>query len=243
MVEETKSKGSADLFPLTHWSEIRPTGQTGCVNMEAVYEAYRVPLMLYLLCLGHKPEDSADLIQGFFAELLRRDSLSSVTPKKGRFRTFLISALKHYLNDQHDREHAAKRGGGQPLLSVDELLDQQGIDAAMVSQRGPDWAYDKAWANAILNAALRQLEEEVAKTRKRALFIALVPSMHQDTDAASYQEIADELGMTEGAVKVAAKRLRERLGQLIRKEVRQTLTNPSDFEAELQYLIELLRHA
>ena len=238
-----ESVESPGLFPLTQWSAILPSGKTGEASLAAVYETYREPLLLYLLCLRYKPEDAADLVQGFFAELLRYDSLASVSPKKGRFRTFLISSLKHYLSDQRDRANAVKRGGGQPLLSVEELMAKQGIDPALVDRNGPDWIYDRAWANTVLRVALRRLEEEAAQAGRSALFAALTPIMHQDGDAASYKEVAARLGMTEGAVKVAAKRLRDRLHHLIRQQVRQTVADPQELAAELRYLIELLGQA
>lgn len=205
-----------------------------------VYETYREPLQIYLLCLRHKPEDAADLVQGFFANLARYDSLAAVSPKKGRFRTFLITALKHYVSDQRDRANAAKRGWGQPMLSLEELTTEQGIDLALIEQRGPDWAFDRAWAGAVLNAALRQLREELTRAGKEALFAVLAPVMHHDGEAPPYRAIAAELGMTEGAVKVAAKRLRDRFQHLIRQEVRRTVIDSADFQAELRYLIELL---
>ncbi len=237
---EAESAVSPGLFPLTHWSAILPAGQTGEASLATVYEIYREPLLLYLLCLRHKPEDAADLVQGFFANLLRYESLADVSPRKGRFRTFLITSLKHYLSDQRDRVNAAKRGGGQPALSLEDLAAREHIDLAMVEEQGPEWAYDRAWASAVLKAALRQLEQELLKAGKSALFTALAPVMHQDAEALSYRAIADKLDMSEGAVKVAAKRLRDRLGHLIRQEVRRTVADPQNCQAELRYLIELL---
>jgi DNA-directed RNA polymerase specialized sigma24 family protein len=231
---------SARLFPPTSWSAILPSGTAGGVDMAAVYDAYREPLVLYLLCLGHKPEDAADLLQGFFADLLRRDAPRGISPRKGRFRTFLITALKNYLSDQRDRLNAMKRGGGQTPLSVDELLARGGIDRALVDRKGPDWAYDKAWANAVLKAALSQLESEMARADKSPLFAALAPVLYQDTGTAPYREIAARLRTTEGAVKMAAKRVRDRLGVLIRQHVQATVADSRELEAELGYLIELL---
>jgi RNA polymerase sigma-70 factor (ECF subfamily) len=234
---------SRRLFPPTRWTSIFPSGTAGGANLAAVYEAYREPLLLYLLCLRNKPEDASDLVQGFFAELLRRDGLTGVSPKMGRFRTFLITSLKHYLSDQRDRATAIKRGGGQPLLSIEELLAQQGIDRALVDRKGPDWAYDRAWANTVMHEASKQLEWEMTEAGKRALFTALTPIMYRDSNAASYKEIAAELSMSEVAVKVAAKRLRDRLRDLIRQQIRTTVTNSTEVDAELQYLIELLAEA
>ena len=114
------------------------------------------------------------------------------------------------------------------------------MDRALVDRKGPDWAYDKAWANTVLRVALHQLELDMAQAGKGRLFAALSPIMHQDAEAGSYREIARELKMTEGAVKVAAKRLRDRLGERIRQQVRATVADTQEFEAELRYLIDLL---
>lgn len=243
MDKEAGPVKSPSLFPPTHWSAILPAGTAGGAKIDAVYEAYREPLLLYLLCLRHKPEDASDLVQGFFADLIRRDALSSVSSKKGRFRTFLITSLKNYLSDQRDRVNTLKRGGGQALRSVDELLARQGVDRALVDRKGPDWAYDKAWANTVLKVALNQLEWEMVNSGRSALFAALSPVMHQDAEAGSYREIATKLSMTEGATRVAAKRLRDRLGTLIRQQIRATVADDQEFEAELRYLIELLSQA
>ncbi|MHC1768798.1 MAG: RNA polymerase sigma factor [Verrucomicrobiia bacterium] len=241
--EAVPANRSPNLFPPTRWSAILPAGTAGGANMGAVYEAYREPLILYLICLRHQPADALDLVHGFFADLIRRDSLSGVSSKKGRFRTFLITSLKNHVNDQRDRASTFKRGGGQALLSVDELLARQGVDRALVERRGPDWAYDRAWANAVLKVALNQLEWEMAQGGKSALFAALSPVMHQDAEAGSYREIATKLNMTEGAVKVAAKRLRDRLGEQVRQQIRATVPDDQEYEAELRYLIELLGQA
>lgn len=208
--------------------------------MDAVCKAYREPLLLYLLWLRHNPEDASDLVQGFFADLIRRDGLSTLSPSKGRFRTFLITSLRNYVSDQRDRANAQKRGNGEASLRLDELLARHGVDRALVDRKGPDWAYDRAWANSVLRLALNQLEQEMTQAAKGPLFAALSPIMHQDAGATSYREVAKHLGMSEGAVKVAAKRLRDRLGEAIRQQVRATVTDTQEFDAELQYLIELL---
>lgn len=187
------------LFPRTHWSALLLDGHGRGASLEAVYETYRQPLTLFLLCQRYPPEDAAGLVHGFIARLAYYDSLAEVGPEKGRFRTFLITSLKHFLSDERDRSTAAKRGGGRPLLSLEELAGRQGVDPALISERGAEWAYDRAWAVAVMDEALRELERELGSAGRGALFKVLAPLLHEVREPQSYRAPAAELGTTEGA--------------------------------------------
>ena len=155
----------------------------------------------------------SDHLQSFFEQLLRRNFLENVGREKGRFRTFLICSLKHYLRDQRQKEMATKRGGGQQLQSL-EAADTEGRPLCQPAAAGPapDVEFDRAWARLLLSKALGQLEQECVQAGKGALFAALRPCIQADPAALGYAAIGQRLGMTEGAVKVAVHRLKARLG-------------------------------
>ena len=203
-------------------------------------ETYREPLLGYLRRTGYDYHAAADHLQGFFEQLLRRRFLENVGREKGKFRTFLICSLKNYLRDQHERESAAKRGGGQRIESLDET-DANGapiyqtVDACPT----PDVEFDRAWAKLLIANALTQLECECGHAGKGALFAALRPCLQAEPGSASYQQVGQRLGMAEGAVKVAAHRLRGRLAVLLRGAVMQTIDDEQDWREELGYLISL----
>jgi RNA polymerase sigma factor (sigma-70 family) len=241
MVARTNlSTAARRLFATTHWTVVLSAGERNRESLAALCETYRGALLAYLRCLGRDQDEASDLVQGFFEHLLARDFLCGVSPAKGRFRTFLIASLKNYVCDQHDRHMAEKRGGGRPVASLEAVTDPahpalQVPDPAI----SPDRAFDRAWAETTLAQALGRLRQECAEAGREDLFTAIEPMMHEDGDAPSYREAARRLAMTEGAVRVAAKRLRDRLRYLIREEVRQTTADGGDWEAELRYLVEL----
>lgn len=232
------------LFALTRWSLIRQAKDESATALNTLCLNYRAPLLVLVRCrnLAIPGYDAEDLVQGFFAVLLRRDFLANVAEHKGRFRTFLLNAFEHFLSDLRIREAALKRGAGVAPDSLHET-DGQGQLLQDPAAPGPDpgETVDRAWAEAVLAAALRRLTEEAAASGHAALVAALEPVFFADDAAPSYAEIAGRLGLTEGAVKTAAHRMRKRLGALIREEVRDTVANEADLEAELAYLLTLFR--
>ncbi len=210
------------------------------VALNALCLAYRAPLLIWLRCHGEKPEDAEDCVQGFFEHLLSHDFLRGVAREKGRFRTFLLGALQNYLRDEQRRASAAKRGGGRVLQSL-EATNGQGepLHSPASPSPTPDTEYDRAWAGAVLTRAMRRLEAESARSGHAALCAALEPVLFADLQAPAYAQIGQQLGMTEAAVKMAALRIRQRLKQLIRAEVLQTVGSEGHLEEELRYLLSL----
>jgi RNA polymerase sigma-70 factor (ECF subfamily) len=231
---------SAGLFNTTHWSVVLRAQDKSEADLALLCESYRAPLLLWLRRRGHDPPDAEDLVQGFFAHLLKQDFLRNVSQAKGRFRTFMLTALKHYLCDQYSKKAAGKRGGGRAVESLQETTGDGGRKYDPASpDKAPDEEFDRAWAGAVLANALRQLKHECAQSGHGALCAALEPSLFADETACSYHEIGGNLGMSEGAVKMGALRIRARLKRLIRDEVLQTVTDPQELEQELRYLISL----
>ena len=151
-------KGNAKLFTSTHWSVVLRAKDKSEAALNSLCAAYRSPLLVWLRARGTRAEDAEDLVQGFFAHLLKREFLANVAREKGRFRTFLLNAFQNYLRDRRDHDHAEKRGGGQAPDSLDQTDDDgQAIHDPAFAGVSPDVAYDQAWAKAVLDGAFQRV--------------------------------------------------------------------------------------
>ena len=237
---ESERPGAGQLYPLTQWSVVLRAQEKSSASLNTLLTAYAKPLYVYARAVNTTHHDAEDLVQGFFHHLLGRDFLAGVGPEKGRFRSFLLKSFDNYRRDQHDKANAQKRGGGQELVPLDhtesDLDTPPPVDANTVPA---SLEYDRAWARTVLANALARLEQEAEPTGHQAVCHALEPMLCDDEDAPSYRRLAEELRMTEGAVRVVAHRLRVRLRGIIKEELLQTVTNEADLQEEVAYLIGL----
>jgi RNA polymerase sigma factor (sigma-70 family) len=235
-----KSESSPRLFKTTHWSMVRGAQAQSETALNLLFESYRQPLLVWLLARHYSAPDAEDLLQSYFAALLRHDFLRSISPEKGKFRTFLLTALKNHLHDARDKAMAQKRGGGVVVQSLQDS-DSEGLPVCdpASTEATPDIEFDRAWAKAVLDRALRRLEAECSRTGHAALCTELEPVMFADPTAASYRQIGEKLGMSEGAVNVAAHRIRARFRGIIREEIAHTVDNEQDLRSELVYFTKL----
>jgi RNA polymerase sigma-70 factor (ECF subfamily) len=190
----------------------------------------------YLRRRGHSPDEAEDLTQGFFADLLARDSLKGVDPSKGKFRSFLLASLEHFLSNRRDWDRRLKRGGKIPHLSLDFRDAESCYLREPAHEETPERLFERRWALTLLAHVLDRLEREVDGENKRPLFECLKPTLMGESDAASYAQLGKELGMTPGAVKVAAHRLRKRFRAMLQDEIARTLANPGDYQQEINEL-------
>jgi len=209
--------------------------------LEQLCQSYWNPLYAYVRRQGHGPEDAQDLTQAFFGRFLEKDYVRRADPDRGRFRTFLLSALKNFLTNEWARGQAAKRGGGQTLLSVDATTAEGRYSSEPVDHVTPENLYEQRWAAALLAQVLARLREELSAAGKQELFDALKGFISDETSLKSYREVAIPLGMTEGAVRVTAHRLRERYRELLRLEVANTVAGPNEVDEELRHLTAVLQ--
>jgi RNA polymerase sigma-70 factor (ECF subfamily) len=240
--KDTGQTSAPGLFPNTRWTMVRRAQADSQTALGSLFESYREPLLIWLRIKAYKyaPLEPEDLVQGFCAHLLSRQFMANVQQEKGKFRTFLLTALQRYAKDEHEKWRAGKRGGGQTPASLQETDDQgQPLHDPAGSGTAPDLDFDRAWAQTILANALRQLETECARSGHAALCTALEPVMFADETASPYREIGKRLGMSEGAVKTAASRIRARLKGIVREEILQTVDNEEDLRDELHYLASL----
>ncbi len=231
-------------FSTTRWSLVLAVRQGGAPEareaLSTLCTLYWYPLYAFIRRQGYGPEDAHDRVQGFFTQLLERNQLAVPDPQRGRFRSWLLAALKHYLSNERDRENALKRGGGQTLLSI-ECGDAEGrFTLEPVEALTPERAYERRWALTLLEHVLTLLRDECHRAGKGALFDSLKGTLTGDAREASYQEVSASLGLSPGAVKVAAHRLRARYRELLRGEIAQTVERAEDVDDELRLLLAAL---
>jgi RNA polymerase sigma-70 factor (ECF subfamily) len=233
------------VFPTTHWSIVLAADDSAAPAatraLETLCRTYWQPIYAFSRRIGASPEDARDLTQAFFADLLSSNSLKRADPKRGRFRSYLLGALKHFLADEHDRSQARKRGGGIEFVPIDAVLAESryGLEAAV--QDAPDAAYDRAWALAVLDRALARLREEFTLSGRAALFDGLKAFLIGDRGDVTFAQAADRLRITEGAAKMTVTRMRQRFRALVRQELAQTVVTSAELEEELQAFAAALR--
>lgn len=230
----------AARFETTHWSIVLKAGQGAEEALVKLCRVYWVPLYAYTRRRGHSVHEAQDLTQGFFAHVLENRGLANVAPYKGRFRSFLLVSLKHYLDNHWHKQRTLKRGGGQVFISWEELQPRERETMEPSDQLSPEKLFDREWALTLLDRVVKQLEKECVAARKGDLFLKLRDYLTGDCSGRPYGEIAAELNMSEGAVKVAVHRLRRRFGELVREQIERTVANPAEVDDEIRELFAAL---
>jgi RNA polymerase sigma-70 factor (ECF subfamily) len=231
------------VFATTHWSVVLAAGQQESPQageaLEKLCQAYWYPLYVYVRRRGHGPEDAQDLTQEFFARFLQKNSVAAADPAKGRFRSYLLGALKHFLADERDRAQAKKRGGGQTMLSWEQDRAEARYRQEPTDDLSPDKVFDRRWALTVLQQATARLRQEYQAVGQLGLFEGLKTFVTASGAAPSYLQAAARLGLTESAVRSAIYRLRRRYHALIREEVAQTVGDPLQLEEEIRHLMSV----
>jgi RNA polymerase sigma-70 factor (ECF subfamily) len=189
---------------------------------------------------GYSAPDAQDLTQEFFAKLLERSSLARAIPELGKFRSYLLTAMKHFLASEWKQSRAQKRGGGAPMLSLDWVVAEQRFDLEPATHDSPDKVFERQWAVAVLAGALKTLEQQYRSEGKGPLFDDLKHTLSGVRASQPYAELALQMGMTEGAVKVIVHRMRRHYRELIRNEIANTLNDPREVDSEMRYLFSVL---
>jgi RNA polymerase sigma factor (sigma-70 family) len=218
----------------------RQSGLDSRGALEELIRAYWFPLYAFVRRQGNSLQQAEDITQGFFAHLLENEGLMTVDRSKGKFRSFLLASLKNFASDQRDKARAAKRGGNRKFLSLDTVEAEAHYAKELSDTMTPERLFERSWAIAVLNRVVLRLEQEYAERGKTAAFEALRYSLDGQTDVRSHAEIADQLGMSAGAVRVMAHRLRRRYRELLRDEIMQTVDGEELVDEEIQYLLQCL---
>lgn len=209
--------------------------------MENLCRDYWYPLYAYVRRRGHDPEDAKELTQEFFAQLLAKRLLAGVDPRKGRFRSWLLGVMNHFLAHEWARVSAQKRGGAQPTFSLDETDAEDRYRMEPVDERSPEKIFDRRWAFTVLDQAAVRLHEEYEVADKGQLYASLKDFVSTDGTMLSYEEVSQRLGLSQSAVKSAIHRLRQRYQELIREEIAQTVTTAAEVDEEIRYLLTVIR--
>lgn len=231
-------------FPTTQWSRVISAGDPDAPlakeSLAELCNAYWYPLYAYIRRRGHDPEQAKDLTQDFFARALEKNLLAEADPARGRFRSFLCTVCAHFLANRRDWERAQKRGGGQAVFSIDATLAEGQYARELADGLTPERIFDRSWAITLLGRVLAQLGREYDEAGKSETFEALRGILTGDAEGESYAAVAARLGANEGAMRVAAHRLRRRYGELLRREIEATLVDPAQVDDEIRDLFTAL---
>jgi len=242
--DTTAAVADARWFATTHWSVVLQAGDQDSPQsteaLETLCRAYWYPLYAYVRRNGQSPHNAQDLTQEFFARVLERKYFQLADRKRGRFRSFLLTSLKHFLIDEWKKANREKRGGGRQIISLDAELTETRFRAEPADERSPERAFERQWAVAVLDRVLDQLQTEFVATGRGPVFEELKSSLTGETNENSYAEIGGRLGMTEGNLKVTVHRLRRRYRELLRKEISMTVTDPDLVDVEIRELFAAL---
>jgi RNA polymerase sigma factor (sigma-70 family) len=232
------------LFVTTHWSVVLAAGQgdatRACDALDHLCQNYWYPLYAYARRRGCSPHDAQDLTQEFFARLLAGNWVAKADRQRGRFRSFLLSAMKHFMANEWNKARMQKRGGGQPILSLNDDSAEDRYRLEPVENATPESLFERGWAVTMLNGVLSRLEGEYGRAGRQDWIEAMRPALATDRGALDYADLARKLGVTEAAARMAVHRLRERYRQLIRAEVASTVASTEEVEAEMRHLFQVL---
>jgi RNA polymerase sigma factor (sigma-70 family) len=234
------SSAPGDVFATTHWTVVLAAGQRHTPQSDTALEqlchTYWFPLYAYVRRRGQTKADAEDLTQAFFARLLEKNFLAGLDAERGKFRAFLLAALKHFLANEWDKARAQKRGGGKIPLSLDWQTADTKFQVAATNEPSPDRAFDREWALALLSRVIERLQAESEAEGKGKVFAQLKSFLMAGQGESAQAEVAKALDMEEGAVRVAIHRLRKRYRQLLRDEIANTLSDPAMVDEEMRAL-------
>lgn len=232
-------------FTTTHWSLVE-TAQSDDASrtrarkaLEELCRAYWYPLYGFVRNRGYSAEDAQDLTQSFLQRFIETSGFATADRERGRFRTYLLGAVKHFLANEWHRQRAQKRGGAVTFLEWDALDPESRYALEPKDAANPELVYDREWALELIARAMKRLQTESESSGKGELYEALKGSLTGEEPARS--ATAARLGLTEGAVKVAIHRLRQRYRELLRREIAETLTEEAEVDDEMRHLISVLR--
>ncbi len=242
--DRAPNAGDAGGFQTTHWSLVLRAGhredRAAETALAALCERYWYPLYVYVRRRTADVNEAQDLTQEFFAWLLEKNALASACPERGRFRGFLLTAMKNFLSNQWDRAKARKRGGGVRRLSLDLDDGESRLRLEPAHELTPERLYERQWVLTLLELVMRRLQEEYQSSGKAGLFERLKGGITGDRDRPAHAAAAAELGLSEEAARQAASRLRKRYRELLREEVAHTLAEPADVDDEIRSFFAVL---
>lgn len=246
MKGSTSSRSKNSHFATTHWSVVLAASSASSTDyrnaLSSLCETYWFPIYAYLRKLGYTVHHAEDHTQEFFTILMEKQGFHSINPNKGKFRSYLLGALKHYLADARDRANAKKRGGEFKIVSLDLMHCENQLSLESKNGLSPEQQYHRSWALALLQRAINRIKSESNRSDKPHVFDHIIQYLipFRDKDQVPYREAAADLGMSEAALKAAIYRLRKRYRELLMDEIINTVADENMVEEEIQSLIEAL---
>jgi RNA polymerase sigma-70 factor (ECF subfamily) len=242
--EPNAARPAAAQFTTTHWSVVL-TAKAGdspqaAAALAELCRTYWYPLYAFIRRKGHDAYDAEDLTQAFFARLLEKNYVAQADRERGRFRTYLLAALTHFLADEWDKARRLKRGGGREIISFDAASAEERYRLEPLDQLDAAKLYERRWVTTLFDQVLDRLEQEFRDSGKDELFDGLKGSLLAEESGASYAELGARLGLKEDAVKQAVHRMRRRYRELFREEIAQTVAGPGEVEDELKHIFAVL---
>jgi RNA polymerase sigma-70 factor (ECF subfamily) len=232
------------VFATTHWTVVQTAGGAESPEssqaLESLCRTYWYPLYAYVRRAGNSPQDAEDLTQAFFARFLEKQWVVDADRNRGRFRSFLLTSLKHFLANEWDKAKAQKRGGRVRFVPLDADTAETRYRREPADTATPDREFDRCWALALLDTVLARLQREYEEEGKSGLFEHLKGTLGGERSGLPYARLGEKLQMSEGAVKVAVHRLRQRYRLILRAEIADTVSTPAEVEAEIQELFAAL---
>lgn len=243
-MNRTATGDAAFQFTTTHWSVVVAAGNTASSASHAALaelcRAYWYPLYAFVRRKGHSPHDAQDLTQAFFARLLEKNYVAQADRERGRFRTYLLSALTHFLADEWDKSRRQKRGGERVFISFDSASAEERYRLEPVDHLDAARLYERRWVTTLFDNVLGRLEQEFRDSGKGMLFDSLKNSLILEDTGTSYSQLGAQLGLSEDAVKQAARRMRRRYRELFREEIVQTVASIDEVDNELKHIFAVL---
>lgn len=236
------SSGAPPPFATTRWTVVAAAGQGGSPEsrraLTELCNTYWYPLYAYVRRRGLQPAEAQDMTQSFFAELLEKERIQFADQQRGRFRSFLLASLNHFLANQWREARALKRGGGVKPLSLDFSVGEDRYGREPAHELTPERVFERRWAVTLLDNTLTRLRDEYAAAGKLVLFEGLKTHLGGDDQRTPYEQLAQHLMSSASAIKVAAHRLRKRYRELLRLEIAETVASPDEIDEELRALFQ-----
>ena len=236
--------GPKKYFCTTHWSAVLAAGDQASAQGQAALaqlcETYWLPVYAFVRKRGHSPDQAKDLTQDFFANFLERNSVARAMRQRGRFRSFLMTSVENFLRNAHERNQAQKRGGGRPLISLDDQNAEACYLAEPTEELDPSRVFELRWALTLLARVMRRLGDEHLERGHAGLFDALQAHLWGDADSIPYPLLATRFGLSVANIKTMAHRLRQSYRELLREEIAQTVAQPGEIDDEIRYLMRVV---
>jgi RNA polymerase sigma factor (sigma-70 family) len=231
-------------FQTTCWTLVQAAAENPTADsrqaLAALCQTYWPPVYAFIRRNGFDQDQSQDLCQGFFALLLEKNYLGDADPRRGRFRSFLLTAVKNFLANEYHRSHALKRGGGQPSVSIDLVAAETWCAPALVEETTPESLFERRWALSLLDHVLAKLRAEFSAAGTPGQLEQVSMFLNEDFEDAHYKELAEQMGMTVGALRTSVYRIRRKYRRQLREEIAQTVSTPEEVDEEIRFLLSTL---